>query len=131
MFAVLRKTAPKRLASVVFVMIGAGLLLMGLARTGVGMTCAMFVAEIGAGMLVATFIPWAHSVLPADLRGRGMGLWCSCFYLGEFLAPVAFAAARAAKGRALGAFTLLGAASMVCGVGVLLSAGRWSAALSG
>ena len=127
--AVLRKAAPKRLASVVFVMIGAGLLLMGLARTGVGMTGAMFVAEIGAGMLVATFILWAHSVLPADLRGRGMGLWCSCFYLGEFLAPVAFAAARAATGRALGAFALLGVASMVCGLGLLLAAGRRPAAL--
>ncbi len=129
--AMLRKTAPKRLASVVFVMTGAGLLLMGLARTGIGMTCAMFVAEIGAGMLIATFILWAHSVLPADLRGRGMGLWCSCFYLGEFLAPGAFAAALAAAGRTLGAFTLLGVVSLVCGVGLLLSAGRRSAALSG
>ncbi len=127
-FALLGKTAPKRLASVVFGMIGVGLLLMGVARTGTGMTGAMFVAEIGAGMLVATFILWAHSVLPADWRGRGMGLWCSCFYLGEFLAPVAFAAARAATGRTLGAFALLGVASMVCGVAVLVSAGRRPAA---
>lgn len=43
--------------------------------------------QFGSGFLFPTLIAWALSCYAFEHRGRGMGLWAACFFLGQFLSP--------------------------------------------
>ena len=43
--------------------------------------------QIGGGMLLPSLIAWALNQYTFEHRGRGMGLWGGCFFLGQFLSP--------------------------------------------
>lgn len=43
--------------------------------------------QFGSGFLLPTLIAWALSRYAFHHRGRGMGLWAACFFLGQFLSP--------------------------------------------
>jgi predicted MFS family arabinose efflux permease len=43
--------------------------------------------QIGGGLLLPTLLAWALNQYTFEHRGRGMGLWGGCFFLGQFLSP--------------------------------------------
>jgi len=43
--------------------------------------------QIGGGILLPALISWGLSQYSFEHRGRGMGLWGGCFFLGQFLSP--------------------------------------------
>jgi MFS family permease len=43
--------------------------------------------QIGGGLLLPVLISWGLSQYSFEQRGRGMGLWGGCFFLGQFLSP--------------------------------------------
>lgn len=76
-------------------LLAVGLLIAGLGYVGVGSSeslvvisaCSIIVC-IGAGMMLPNMANWTMGTLPAEVRGRGMGLWTGAFFLGQFLAPI-------------------------------------------
>jgi MFS family permease len=45
------------------------------------------IAQFGNGLVVPVFVSWALRSLDFRYRGRGMGLWTTCFFVGQFLSP--------------------------------------------
>jgi sugar phosphate permease len=95
------------------------LLLLGVGLTGIGMTHSayttlpfLFVQQTGAGMSVLALIYWAQGALPLEHRGRGMGVWSSCFFLGQFVSPLFVDTAHRWTGSMHGAFVVLGCAAL-------------------
>lgn len=93
--------------------LGVGLALMGLTTGWQGMVAGMVVQQTGAGMAVPTLIAWAQKSMPAAYRGRGMGLWTSAFFLGQFASPLILSGIRAGTGTMQGAFLVAGIAAVV------------------
>jgi hypothetical protein len=46
-------------------------------------------AQFAGGFTVPVLISWALTKYDLMHRGRGMGLWAACFFLGQFLSPPA------------------------------------------
>ncbi|MFM6854157.1 MAG: MFS transporter [Sphingopyxis sp.] len=90
------------------VVLGAGLALIGMARTVQDMVIGMAVQQTGAGMAVPVLIAWAQNQLPFEHRGRGMGVWTSAFFFGQFTSPLIVNAARSQMGSMHGAFFAAG-----------------------
>ena len=70
-----------------FLVLGAGLLGMGIAETVPALVASLVVQQTGAGMTVGSLIAWAQTKLPFEHRGRGMGIWTTCFFFGQFSSP--------------------------------------------
>src|SRR5271165_472482 len=45
------------------------------------------IGQFGCGFGLAVLIAWALSKYDYENRGRGMGIWGGCFFLGQFLSP--------------------------------------------
>jgi MFS family permease len=43
--------------------------------------------QFGSGFVLPALIAWALASYPFEQRGRGMGIWAACFFLGQFLSP--------------------------------------------
>ena len=67
-------------------------------------------------------IGWAQSFLPFEHRGRGMGVWTACFFLGQFTSPLLISLSRQAMGTMQGAFVVAAAIGIVGAVAVGLFA---------
>lgn len=102
--------------------LGIGLLLIGNAHDWRWMTAGMIVQQTGAGMAIPVLIGWAQSFLPFEHRGRGMGVWTACFFLGQFTSPLLISLSRQAMGTMQGAFVLAAAIGIVGAVAVGLFA---------
>ena len=86
-FWMMRNAANAVQLAVSFFCLGAGLALMGLlADYRLGLL-ALTIQQTGAGMSVPALIAWTQTKLPFEHRGRGMGAWSSCFFLGQFASP--------------------------------------------
>ena len=89
--------------------------------TGLGLSGGYFaglpfgvVAQFGNGLVVPVLVGWALQTLDFRYRGRGMGLWTTCFFCGQFLSPTFVTLiVRARDGDFLGAIVLIG---LTCGV---------------
>ena len=75
-------------------LLGSALACYGIAYAGVALAPNAWVGlgvdaigQFGSGLLFPTLIAWALSRYPFEHRGRGMGLWAACFFLGQFLSP--------------------------------------------
>ena len=44
-------------------------------------------AQLAGGLAVPVLISWALTRFDFEHRGRGMGIWAACFFLGQFLSP--------------------------------------------
>lgn len=109
-------------------LLGAGLLVMGLTHGWQGMILGMALQQTGAGMTIPTLIAWAQGQLPYAHRGRGMGIWTSTFFFGQFTSPLLVSAARVATGSMQGAFLTAGIISIAgAAVAALLMARRAAA----
>lgn len=109
-------------------LLGAGLVVMGLTHGWQGMIVGMALQQTGAGMTIPTLIAWAQGQLPYAHRGRGMGIWTSTFFFGQFTSPLLVSGARVATGSMQGAFLAAGIISIVgAAVAALLMARRATA----
>jgi MFS family permease len=43
--------------------------------------------QFAGGYVLPTLIVWALSKYSFESRGRGMGIWGACFFVGQFLSP--------------------------------------------
>jgi MFS family permease len=102
-----------------------GLLGLGLARDyHVGLPFGI-IAQFGNGLVVPVLVGWALRTLEFRYRGRGMGLWTTCFFCGQFLSPSVVALmARARAGDVLAAIVEIGALCAALAVGAFLVARR-------
>jgi MFS family permease len=103
-----------------FALLGAGLAIIGLIHDWRGMVIGMAIQQTGAGMAVPSLIAWAQSHLPYAHRGRGMGIWTSCFFFGQFTSPMLVSLLRQATGHMQGAFVIAGLFGMACAVVVVM-----------
>jgi MFS family permease len=78
-----------RVFAVVFLAIGVGYVGLGLANNyRLGLPFAI-VAQFGNGLAIPALIAWALPKYSIENRGRGMGIWGGCFFVGQFLSPLA------------------------------------------
>lgn len=97
-------------------LLGSGLAVIGSASDWKGMVAGMALQQTGAGMAVPTLIAWAQGYLPFEHRGRGMGVWTSTFFLGQFVSPLLVSLARTSSGSMQGAFLIAGVLGIVIAV---------------
>ena len=81
-----------RLLAIVYLLYGIGLVSLGLAPNLFAGVPVSMIAQMGNGMLIPILVSWALGTLTFHHRGRGMGLWNSCFWMGQFLSPLLVAA---------------------------------------
>jgi MFS family permease len=109
-------------------LMGASLLLCGIGLAGMPyadtygeVVGLFFVNQLGSGMLLPILINWCLSVLPFSLRGRGVGIWNSTFFIGQFISPLLLALIGNQIGGLVSGMMLLGMFSiLVAGVCALI-----------
>jgi MFS family permease len=112
-FWMMRNTANAVQIALSFLALGAGLTLMGLlADYRLGLI-ALTIQQSGAGMSVPALIAWTQTKLPFEHRGRGMGAWSTCFFLGQFSSPWLVHQLVGATGTMHGAFLCAGLLGLV------------------
>ena len=101
-------------------LMGMSLLLCGLGLAGLPYAESygevigfFFINQLGSGMLLPILINWCLSVLPFELRGRGVGLWNSIFFIGQFFSPLLLTVIGKQIGDMVSGMMLLGIASIV------------------
>jgi MFS family permease len=97
-------------------LLGSGLAVIGLSSDWKGMVAGMALQQTGAGMAVPALIAWAQGYLPFEHRGRGMGVWTSAFFFGQFVSPLLVSVARTSSGSMHGAFLIAGLLGIVIAV---------------
>jgi len=115
----LRKTVAQ-LLSTAYLFYGVGLTSLGLASTlTVGLPLAV-IAQVGNGMMIPILVGWALGTLTFTHRGRGMGIWNSSFYIGQFLSPMFVSLIAALAGGFMSAIFVIGLLCLVCAVAALV-----------
>lgn len=110
---------PRIQLTVFLALLGSGLAVIGMASDWKLMVAGMALQQTGAGMAVPTLIAWAQGYLPFEHRGRGMGVWTSAFFLGQFVSPLLVSVARTSSGTMQGAFVIAG------GLGIVIAVATW------
>jgi MFS family permease len=85
---------------------------MGIATSVPALVVSLVVQQTGAGMTVGSLIAWAQTKLPFEHRGRGMGIWTTCFFFGQFSSPWLVARLEHLTGSVQGAFSIAGLAGI-------------------
>lgn len=98
--------------------LGSGLAGIGLATTVEQMVAALIVQQTGAGMAVPTLIAWAQTKFPFEHRGRGMGVWTSAFFFGQFASPLLVHGLAGTMGTMQGGFLACGLVALATAIGV-------------
>lgn len=104
-----------------------GLTIAAIGYAGVSMSTSLFaltafcvVACVGSGMMLPNMLTWTMGNLPAEMRGRGMGMWTGAFFLGQFAAPLVAAGITPVTGGFAQTFTayaaMIAAAAIVAAV---------------
>lgn len=104
-------------------LLGIGLFGIGNSASAPVMTGFSFVQQLGAGILIPALVLWTVSHLPPEHRGRGMGIWSACFFLGQFVSPLLFTLANDLSGSVRGAFACLGVLSAAGAITARLMSG--------
>jgi len=84
------------------------------------------VGQFAGGMAIPALIAWALSRYDFAHRGRGMGLWGACFFLGQFLSPPALSLIAHGRLDFLRSVGVLGALSLACALAAALMGRRAS-----
>lgn len=72
--------------------------------------------QFAGGFLIPVLIGWTLSRYPLEYRGRGMGMWVACFFLGEFLSPPLVTLIGHGQWSFLTSVGVVGAVCVVCAV---------------
>lgn len=99
--------------SIFLTFLGGGLASIGLATSPTGVIGGVVLQQTGAGMAIPVLIAWAQKMLPLEHRGRGIGVWTSAFFLGQFLSPLAISMVRTWTVTMQGAFLAAGITALV------------------
>jgi len=111
-----------------FVIMGAGLLLVGEAATFWPTMAGALIANLGSGLLLPVLISTSTLRLSPALRGQGVGLWTASFFLGQFCSPLALSGLEVVTHGIGPAITIIGALSCALAIGCMAQASRRSAA---
>jgi MFS family permease len=95
--------------------VGIGLTGIGVSKSLEMVVASAWIQQLGCGMVMPVLIAWGLNSLPSEFRGRGMGLWSSAFFLGQFVSPFFFTAMRSVTGSSLNAFVAFGILCLVLG----------------
>jgi MFS family permease len=98
---------PMRFA-LMFACLGTGYAGLGLAPGAEMALASALVAQFGNGLAIPMLIGWALEKFGASHRGRGMGIWGSCFFAGTFLSPPLLTEMTRVTGSFLGAVAGIG-----------------------
>jgi MFS family permease len=99
--------------SLMFASMGIGYLGLGLApNAGIALACALL-AQFGNGLAIPMLIGWALDKFGQRHRGRGMGFWGACLFVGTFASPPLLAGMTRLAGSFLGAVTATGVICLV------------------
>lgn len=99
-----------------FAVLCSGLLIMGLADSVPVLVAGLVIQQTGAGMSVPCLIAWTQSKVTPQHRGRGMGIWASCFFFGQFSSPWLVAKLEGVVGSVQGAFETAGLVGIAAAV---------------
>ena len=115
-----KQAAVARNLTLILAAFAIGLTGMGLSHSYVAALPFGVIAQFGNGLTVPVLVGWSLQTLDFKFRGRGMGLWTTCFFCGQFLSPTMMTLiTRARGGDFLQAIVCIG---LVCG-GLALVAG--------
>jgi MFS family permease len=116
-----RLKANQRFA-LVFAAYAVGYAGLGLAPTANTALAVALIAQFGNGLAIPAMIGWSLDRAGPHHRGRVMGIWAACFFVGTFLSPPAVTLAQSATGSFLAAVVAMGAIAALL-VAVALAAG--------
>ena len=109
---------PRAQSAFMLAVIGVGLLLIGTADSRTGMTAGLVVEQLAAGMCVMTLLSWAQNTLPSEVRGIGLGIWSACFFAGQLVSPLVFAALGGIERGVPERFALLGIGGVLAALAI-------------
>lgn len=118
-FKLLARRSTRLQFTVLFLLLGTGLAGIGMSQDLYTVVGFAFVQQVGAGMCIPILIGWGLRELPDAYRGRGMGLWTSAFFLGQFLSPFLVMLMRGWFGGLLQTFVACGLICIALAVGNL------------
>ena len=72
-----------------FVLLGAGIYVAAASQAYILITLGMLIAGMGIGMTWPNSNLWALELSNFEARGRAMGILTTCFFLGQFISPLA------------------------------------------
>ncbi|MGB5485451.1 MFS transporter, partial [Parasphingorhabdus sp.] len=111
------------------ILLALGLGVAAIGYVGVGLSTVLpmiavfaILACIGSGILLPNMLTWTMRRLPAEMRGRGTGMWTGAFFLGQFLAPIVAASAMQATGGLANALTVYAGIIAIGAIAALLIA---------
>lgn len=110
-----------------FGLIGSSFLLMGLGNTVSQVMAYDVINQFGCGILLPALVIWVMAPLPFALRGRGVGLFMSCWWIGQFLSPQGVTLLAARLGGLLAALQVLGVLSLAVAAAAMMAGLRRSA----
>lgn len=106
--------------ALIFFFFTIGLIGIGLSKDSTSAVITGWIQQLGCGMTIAVLVTWALAIFPVEYRGRGMGIWTSAFFLGQFLNPVFVSGVSHFSGSLLNTFTATG---ILCGIIFILMVG--------
>ncbi|PYF83162.1 putative MFS family arabinose efflux permease [Marinomonas alcarazii] len=74
--------------AILLTLLAIGLWMLSSASTYKEVLFAVTVHGIGAGLMVPNVMAAVMNLLPLSVRGRGLGGFTSCLYLGQFISPI-------------------------------------------
>ena len=92
--------------------------LLSRTQTLTGIICGATLAQFACGITFPLLITWAQSKLHFGVRAFGMGLWTSCFFIGQFASTMLVTFLSQAFGGVQGALYLL---AIVCAIALPVS----------
>lgn len=110
--------------ALMFACLGIGYAGLGLAQGAAMVLASALVAQFGNGLAIPMLIGWALEKFGAAHRGRGMGIWGSCFFAGTFLSPPLLTAVTGIAGSFLGAVAGIGVFCLFLAGVLMLLRGR-------
>jgi MFS family permease len=94
--------------SIVYLAYGIGLMGLGFSTSYLKAVPFGIVAQFGNGMAIPILVNWALRRLDFQYRGRGMGLWATSFFVGQFLSSMVIALIGRVSGGLLDAIAIIG-----------------------
>lgn len=131
LYKILSKYSVRLQFTGLFMLLGVGLAGIGTSRELHSVVAFAFIQQMGAGMCIPILISWSLRELPDQFRGRGMGLWTSAFFLGQFLSPFLVTGVRGLAGGLLETFVACGVVCLAIAVGNLFFNRRVEPAVGG